>query len=234
MISDKLPQVPNPLDTQSETNADVNGSTLIVVRHGERLDEANKVMWYRICDTSRDGRKLEYFANDPPLTDDGLNQAETAARTVTSILEVFDKSNIDRVYSSKLKRAYQTAYSLAKILCLPLYVSSGLAVSADAVSRNPEEFEFASIDTIRSECPGIDVLEDDDLHINPSVPWKSYFTRLASKHALSVVVAHRETIRQLNGSLVPTPYCCIAKFSVNREKSDFKLDALLDRYGIAI
>ena len=63
--------------------ADVRGSgrIAVVLRHGERLDEADKVRWRRL-------RGEGWPADDPPLTDLGRRQSRTAGACLKRMLDV--------------------------------------------------------------------------------------------------------------------------------------------------
>ena len=80
-------------------------TTVILIRHGQ--SEANL-----------DG----VFAGqiNPALTEKGLKQAELTAKYIA------DNYNIDKIYSSDLKRAYQTAQALSKIIDKDITASENL------------------------------------------------------------------------------------------------------------
>ena len=74
-------------------------TTIILIRHGE--SEAN-----------RQGVFAGHI--DPDLLDRGVKQAQMTAKYVA------DNYNVDKIYSSDLKRAYKTAESLAETLNLEI------------------------------------------------------------------------------------------------------------------
>ncbi len=49
----------------------------------------------------------------------------------------------------------QTSYQLALQIGGPIYVSSGLALTAQAVAVSDGDFEFLSIEEIKEYCPGL-------------------------------------------------------------------------------
>ena len=69
---------------------------------------------------------------------------------------------IDRIYTSRLRRCVETAYQLALLSHLPLYVCTGLALTAIAVERRKGTFEFHSMQEIRRFCPGVRVVSCDN------------------------------------------------------------------------
>lgn len=75
--------------------------TLYVVRHGENPANINREFSYRLIDYS--------------LTPKGVRQAEATAR-------FFAAHGIDAIYSSPLKRAYETAEAIGRPLGLPITV----------------------------------------------------------------------------------------------------------------
>ena len=80
-------------------------TTLLLIRHGQSLATLSR-----------------YFAGhtDPALTDLGLRQADCTAEFLVS------RYPIRSVYSSDLKRAFQTGEAVAKKLALPIHTDPGL------------------------------------------------------------------------------------------------------------
>lgn len=173
-------------------------NTLLIVRHSERIDESKileeKTSWKVAVANDTSQRHKADLYNDPILTKRGIAIAAVAAKSLRFILNDCaiqtklvgdDDSNIgsvarnisgfcsdlriDRIYSSRLRRCIDTAYQLALNLDLPIYVSTGLALTALAVERRKGSFEFHSRKEIRAFCPGVrvvfcdnDVVEDDE------------------------------------------------------------------------
>jgi broad specificity phosphatase PhoE len=79
---------------------------IIVVRHGERLDEADRQEWRRI--------RTQETAHDPPLTEAGWNQAKLAGMDVASKLQAVE-SRIT-IYSSPTARTLSTASAIRTCL----------------------------------------------------------------------------------------------------------------------
>jgi broad specificity phosphatase PhoE len=75
--------------------------TLYVVRHGENPANINREFSYKLIDYS--------------LTPKGFQQAEATAR-------FFAAHQIDAIYSSPLKRAFETAEAIARPLRLPISI----------------------------------------------------------------------------------------------------------------
>ncbi len=116
-------------------------TTLIFLRHGQS-----------------EGNKLKTFNGslDFPLTEIGNLQAEKSA-------EFLDKYKIDYIYSSDLKRAYQTAEQTAKRQNLPIIKSKNLreihggdfeGIKFDEISlKFPKEFDLWVNDMGNCVCP---------------------------------------------------------------------------------
>jgi broad specificity phosphatase PhoE len=81
---------------------------LYLVRHGQRLDSIQK-QWY----------SPEENQYDPPLSPEGMKQAELIAQRLQA-------EPIDFIFSSPYLRALQTAHPIAEALNLPLYVEAGI------------------------------------------------------------------------------------------------------------
>ena len=74
-----------------------------IVRHGERVDEANR-MWLPAADE---------FDYDCPLTPLGLRQAHSRGSWVKAEFEKANLEGVDMVYSSPFLRTMQTAQGIA-------------------------------------------------------------------------------------------------------------------------
>ena len=175
---------------------------------------------------------------DPPLTDRGI---EGAVQVSLTLKEIFP--DVKYVYSSKLIRAIQTAYPIARAFNDPLYVSRGLALTALAVSTY-DKFEMLRMSEIRALCPHVHVINcdgDDDDNADKSntsefrLPADDWFAAIAGASELSsgssIVVAHRETLRALAGRRLSTPYCCFGIF--DRKHDKFELVSIHDKLGRA-
>eukprot|EP01036_Dinobryon_divergens_P028217 gene28217-37127_t len=224
---------------------------LIVIRHSERLDEVDKAEWKNIIlrhslrseknDGSSSNIRSRYsFQNDPPITDNGKSLARDMANTVFDIIS--KESNVRiKLFSSKLIRCIQTSYELAQRVGGPIYVSSGLALTAQAVADCDDDgFEFLSIEEIREYCPGVEIVccdSPDSPHYIPQSNWLAavegaHFAKRAPEEQqledgtsspctyVSLLVAHRETIRNMLCERLALPYCCIASFVNKDESSD--------------
>lgn len=216
--------------------APLSKNKLIVVRHGERIDEVDADLWYRRkhrqsrrilsrrrCDMSED--------NDPNLTDDGLRQAEAAADRIIQDA-IRGGYSIDCIYSSKLIRAVQTAHKLAIKLNIPIILSASLAQSAAAVERMGERFDFLSISELAHFAPGVELLDDGSMI--PS-SWESHLLgTIVARRNNCIVFAHRETIRDLvpEFSRRKVPYCGMALFTHSEHPHQpLILDEIIDKEG---
>ena len=86
---------------------------LWVVRHGERADDANP-LWHLTATRP----------HDPPLTAEGIRQAESTAE---ALRRKCHQQPIEAVYTSPFLRCLETAAAIASALQLPLKVEPGLS-----------------------------------------------------------------------------------------------------------
>lgn len=205
---------------------------LYIIRHGERIDESDLIFWENYCkhNICNDHRKYYSRFNDPPLTDVGILQAKDVAVSIKnelSLLSINERNSIKYIYSSKLLRSIQTASEICKLLSLPMIISSNFSKTAEKVSLNPL-FEFRSIEDISLYCPGIELIDGDI--ISESIPyfpidlsnrnWNHSIENIVSKFNHTIIVAHRETIRNILNKHVKTPYCCYALFNISFIKNE--------------
>lgn len=96
--------------------------TIWIARHGNRLDFVHPE-WFNTA-------KRRY---DPPLSDDGLIQAQKLAQRLKN-------SNIKHIFTSPFLRAIQTANPVAEILDLSLKIEAGLSewLNPDWMSETPQ------------------------------------------------------------------------------------------------
>jgi hypothetical protein len=212
----------SPIGCCSDVRDDRSQSRVIVVRHGERIDEVQPEVWAKNCKAylkanSLGGRNVYSYASDPPLTSAGIEQATKAANTLLSLIESSREQDVPVcIYSSKLQRTVMTAYRIALRLNVPIVLSTGLALTASAVRKSKGTFQFMDMESLGLLCPGISLIDGDQVdspYYLPSESWLDPIHHLAKKTHLSVIVAHRETIMSLTENFsLPTPYCCIGDF----------------------
>ena len=116
---------------------------LLLVRHGESTANRRDVFAGQI---------------NPELEEKGISQAKITANYIAS------NFNVDKIYSSDLKRAYHTALSLSEILNIKVIEDKNLreidggiwegAGYSDLKSLYPLEFQIWISDTGNSYCPG--------------------------------------------------------------------------------
>ena len=163
------------------------------------------------------------------------------------------------IFCSRLTRCVETAYRLAIELRLPIIVSKGLALTAKAVEEREggsHLFGFLNLEEIRMFCPQVNVFSSDaedfsgptvnvtfpctphphvmSIDITPQHHWREALITIARRHPFSIVVAHRETIRNLAGSTpVPVPYCCMAmfKYKETEEQTTLAFKHIFDNEG---
>lgn len=202
-------------------------SNFIVVRHSERMDEAKPpTEWTRYLkrNEAHNNRGRYSFMNDTLITKNGELIAEEAGKTVKSLIANDSREVV--VYSSRLIRCVQTAYKVAKELGLPIYVATGLSMTAVAVVKR--KFNYASLKQLQSMCPGTDIVLCDDLPCTSeryvsSTSWDGAIRSIVSRtHCSNIIVAHRETIRNLSAQRMRLPYCCIGLFAFYHNENQAK------------
>ena len=108
-----------------------------VARHGNRLDFVNPE-WFNTA-------QRPY---DPPLSDDGVIQAQQLGQRLKS-------ENIAHIFSSPFLRTVQTADQVAQALDLPIKLEAGLSewLNPEWMKQKPETL---SPETLAQEYPRID------------------------------------------------------------------------------
>jgi hypothetical protein len=252
---------------------------VLLVRHSERIDEVDLDAWFQIV-ASHKGRRNRHeydHHNDPILTERGHGIAAAAGCTlhkaISRVVESGDSAHsksiensflddlkslkktgaipIRCLYASRLRRAIETAHRIALELKVPIFVSSGLAMTAKAVEeKTGGNFQFHTLEEIRAFCPGVDVYSCDphDLSLSsegtsgltsasstpgcgipphldpqcaaeiPSNDWYDALANVAQRAVFSIIVCHRESIRNLSGLSVKVPYCCMGMFDYSSSK----------------
>jgi broad specificity phosphatase PhoE len=188
---------------------------IIVIRHGERIDEVDARSWMNYCREKYDSKTIEfeYRINDPYLTEEGCKQAQEVAESITRELQD-GGHDIPYIYCSKLVRSVQTAYYLALKISKPIVLSKGFSMTAAAVENIGDGFQYLPLERLQELCPGVEFVDGDieATHAIPSQSWLHPIHHIIGIHPLSLVVAHRESIRNLAGSRFQTPYCCYGIF----------------------
>lgn len=215
--------------------------SFLIVRHSERLDEVAPEEWLESIKNNSSWRDRYSLENDTPITAAGAAMAADAAKTVREILSTRLRNgsttkdlNI-RIYSSRLMRCVQTANQIAQELNLPIHVSSGLSLTAVAVGRRKTTFQFQTLDELSALCPGVQLHCADTEDAGFSVckrDWLDALRDVASRDEINIIVAHRETIRNLVGERIRLPYCCIGMFAFQNSK--FYPQYLWDKDGRVI
>jgi broad specificity phosphatase PhoE len=234
--------------TNLEVGDDGRGGSVVVIRHGERVDEVKhlRAEWLASC-KDQFGHCRETFycrVNDPPLTENGKLQAKEVANTLKGeLLNSMETPQI--IFSSKLTRSLMTAYEIAKELGLPICVSRGFAMTASAVAKKGAAFAFLSFEEMQDLCPGVLLIDgdmdifhppqqrasartsrktrsqsDNGLHHIPDKTWQQSLEFLSDNWRHSIVVAHRESIRNLSGMRrLRTPFYSFGIFNYQTRSS---------------
>jgi probable phosphoglycerate mutase len=144
---------------------------------------------------------------DPELTERGERQARALA-------DELGKENISRVYSSPLKRTYQTAKIISQKLGVPLYREdrvieidhgkwSGMLVE-EVKEKYPEEFELWIKEPHRIKFEGGESLEDVFNRVRDFLE----FVKEKHREETIVVVSHTVPIRCM--------YCALLDVSLSK------------------
>jgi broad specificity phosphatase PhoE len=273
------------------TNPGGEGGAVVVVRHGERVDEVKGLNeeWHKKCRQLHGHCKHTFFCrvSDPPLTKKGKLQARKVAESLSrELLNAPERPQV--VFSSKLIRSLMTAYEIAKELKVPICVSGGFSLTAAAVVKAKRRFTFLSMEELQLLCPGV-LLIDGDTDVfpfpipvsvpatttsqqqqqqpstpscassfysdfsptashTPTTPRMGYLPNRTWQQSLqflsnwkcSLVVAHRESIRNLSGQFLKTPYCCYGVFTFHastgalRDELAPRMRHLATRNGVPI
>ncbi|MDY7013107.1 MAG: histidine phosphatase family protein [Cyanobacteriota bacterium] len=112
--------------------------TLWIARHGNRLDFVDPD-WFAIAERPY----------DPPLSDDGVVQAQELGYRLQS-------ENIKHIFASPFLRTVQTAYEVAKVLDKPIKLEAGLCewLNPDWMPATPARLPQ---EVLAAEYPAIDL-----------------------------------------------------------------------------
>jgi broad specificity phosphatase PhoE len=209
---------------------------IYVVRHSERLDEVDLNTWLELAERERlsdsNIRNHNDYINDPPITQNGKDIAREAS---LSLLRYDNITDINVIYCSILRRCVETACIIAQQLQIPICVSKGLALTAIAVRKREMKFDFIRFEKLSELYPGVSFIDGDDkndeVHYVESNSWDDSVKSVASKGSVNLIIAHRETIRDLAGVRYRLPYCGIGTFDYDPQTCNFNLVTLHDCHG---
>ena len=156
---------------------DKSWNTLYVIRHSERVDEANVNWWLRHVKNGKYSRPNLAVFGDPPITENGIQIAKEMSISMKRHLEVTHSitptnasTTLRCIYSSRLIRSVQTAYELAKVMNVPLVISSKFSRTAGFIKQYDTEdgaptgcygYQYTSLRDIRKYCKDVMVYSDD-------------------------------------------------------------------------
>mmetsp|Transcript_98196 Transcript_98196/g.174810 ORF Transcript_98196/g.174810 Transcript_98196/m.174810 type:complete len:327 (+) Transcript_98196:40-1020(+) len=188
---------------------------VIVIRHGQRLDEADRVEWRKI--------RTPENQDDPPLTEEGWKQAAAAGAEVRKALQHHQLASLI-VYSSPTARTLSTAAAVAMELgtdrVTPAHALNCCAAAQHHGVESKRVFRDPSASTMGNAqlaCwPPVGVAK----HIDGMMRRQSGFVKLVKELAEShnadeslVLVTHREGIWELQqhvGLKTTVSYCSIS------------------------
>lgn len=219
---------------------------VFIVRHSERLDEVDEIKWKALGTKlvkAKGYRTRKDVLGDPPITQGrGKDIAREAGVT---LLKVFTSQT--GVFTSRLIRAVETAIEIARVLKLPLYVSKGISSSAAAV-RNAQKagrsYSFESMEDLRALAPDVQMFcvdvgcdidgrkceSKENIGVAPLIhkrDWVQAINDIYEYEKSAIIVAHRETIRNLANERLLTKYCCISKFEYDKVECNFRFKEML-------
>lgn len=204
---------------------------VVVIRHGERLDEANRAEWWKLQKAQPER------AHDPPLTQKGWAQARDAGREVVVRLRL---SRGDggvpagvTLYSSPTSRTLSTAAAISEQLgFISVTPAHGLNCCAAAQCKGVEKAYFSqppSDHTMGQATTTCWPPKGDVAHVNSMLRRDCGFINLvkelAAVHApgdIIVLVTHREGIWELQrhmGKRSTTKYCGIDYYAYDHGSS---------------
>lgn len=167
---------------------EINMTTLLLIRHGESEANRNKVFGGQI---------------NPDLQERGVMQAELTAKFIAENYEV------DKIYSSDLKRAYRTAEPLSKLLNIEIkkekrlreiYAGKWEGMKFDDLKRTyPDEYNVWLTDIGNAVCTDGETVKELSERISDSL------TEIAEQNngKTVVVTTHATPIRVIQ-SLIET------------------------------
>jgi len=189
---------------------------IVVVRHGERLDEADRREWHRL--------RTQETRHDPPLTSQGWDQAKLAGRKIASLLQQGEAPVT--VYSSPTVRTLSTAAGIVPSLrgeslaVSPIYALNCCAAAQTyGVARGFPKGE-PHADVLKGVplafWPPLGDADEVDRRQGGGSGFVESVKDLAGKHAdgdVLILVTHREGIWQLLrhvGGQMQSGYCNIS------------------------
>eukprot|EP01064_Diplonema_japonicum_P001694 TRINITY_DN11121_c0_g2_i2.p1 TRINITY_DN11121_c0_g2~~TRINITY_DN11121_c0_g2_i2.p1 ORF type:complete len:222 (+),score=55.39 TRINITY_DN11121_c0_g2_i2:23-667(+) len=188
---------------------------VLLVRHGERLDEADFREWIKVLTNDTQ--------HDPPLTERGRLQAKGAGEIIKDML---DETGNVKLYASPSVRTLATAAELGEVLGIQeMRIAPGLFACAAAARRigvpnlmlaNPGSARFseATRDKVLPHSKHVGALTDS---------FDDALDRIVGKtpHGhTAIVVTHREGIGYHNykfGRRVATSYCCTVRYTCTHD-----------------
>jgi probable phosphoglycerate mutase len=165
-------------------------TTILLVRHGQDEDNAE----YRI-----NGRR------DCPLTDLGRTQAKATGESLRG-------NHIDCIYSSPLKRAFETATIISQILGISQVNVDGDLIERDygiLTGRPPSEIRTVAKE-IRESNNFRYILESEGIEPYPEL-WRragAALSRIQARHEgqTVLIVAHNEIMKMIRSNFEGTPW----------------------------
>jgi len=197
----------------------------LVVRHGERLDEKDHQEWRKYV------RQFPDRMHDPPLTEGGWAQAETAGKSIDRLLCSYElrSSDADKplIYSSPTSRTISTAAGVAKALgCEGITPAYALNCCAAAQRRGVAHQSVVCDPTMEDVlCKGVRLNcwppIGDSVALDRSHGFVRVVKELVSQEphrAIQILVTHREGIWELQRHVELRPgakYCSVVSLEYN-------------------
>jgi broad specificity phosphatase PhoE len=210
-------------------------NSIIIVKHGERLDEVQPNLWASYCEEHCENTyDYNCRVNDPPLASSGNRQAQNVGVTLRSHVHI---DSVEYIFSSKLLRCVETAREIALVLNKPIVLSKTFSLNSKGVQQLGY-FDFLSVEDIQSSYPDVTFIDgDDDAEGSRNIPgdlWTDAVQHVMASQPLSVVICHGETIRAMAKCPVYTPCCSFGVFRFHHGSAGVCLEQLCDSDGTSL
>eukprot|EP01060_Flectonema_neradi_P037016 TRINITY_DN7338_c2_g1_i1.p1 TRINITY_DN7338_c2_g1~~TRINITY_DN7338_c2_g1_i1.p1 ORF type:complete len:213 (+),score=39.47 TRINITY_DN7338_c2_g1_i1:66-704(+) len=201
---------------------------VVFVRHGERLDEANKRAWWTTCNDDN--------WHDPPVTERGKDQATEAGKIVRSYLETEGRLSHSLLYTSPSLRTVGTAARIGvEIEQKEFILTPGLYECSAAAKRD-------GLANLKMNLPDSEPFTSCSEHfpVSPTIHGSTSDTFISavdsildavSTEAVPIVVTHREGIYDMmENCSVPIqrlPYCVCMEFLRHTETKEWSFGKII-------
>ena len=206
------------MKSSSETQQSV-----LIVRHGERLDEVDKRGWFKICTNDN--------WHDPPITQRGKEQSTTAGKRLHEYLSEIEMIKNSKLYTSPSLRTVGTAAKIGlEIERSEMILTPGLYQCSAAAKRDGlENLILSPSDTEQFISCSDSFPISERVHGTTSDTFMSSLNSIidcaTDDESFPIVVTHREGLYDLmeecNVPIRRLPYCVCMEFMRDRETKEW-------------